>query len=119
VTSSLEGAWTVEDYIHIDWGPEFHAQFSEHYPDVASPAVTVDVGWLAMQQALAFGGSGYFPERLVREHLDSGRLQLVPESLTFKLPAYAVFPRESHHDTLNHALEGLRMLAQKETRGQS
>jgi LysR family transcriptional regulator, flagellar master operon regulator len=114
VTSPREGNWTGEDYIHIDWGPEFHAQFSEHHPDVASPAMTVNIGWLAMQQVLSFGGSGYFLQRLVREHLDSGRLQLVPDSPVFKLPAHVVFPRESHHDTLNHALEGLRVLAQQE-----
>jgi hypothetical protein len=28
-----------------------------------------------------------------------------------------VFPRESHHDTLYHALEGLRLQAEKEARG--
>lgn len=117
VMSPREAGWAGEDYIHIDWGPEFHAQFSEHYPDVASPAMTVNIGWLAMQQVLTYAGSGYFPERLVREHLDSGRLTRVPDSPVFKLPAYAVFPRESHHDTLNHALEGLRMLAQQQARG--
>lgn len=114
VASPRASEWTGEDYIHIDWGPEFHAQFSEHYPDVASPAMTVNIGWLAIQQTLAYGGSGYFPQRLVREHIDSGRLQLVPDSPVFSLPAYAVFPRESHHDALNHALEGLRVLAQAE-----
>ncbi len=114
VTSSLKKSWTGEDYIHIDWGPEFHAQFSEHYPEVASPAMTVNIGWLAMQQVLAFGGSGYFPERLVREHIDGGRLQRVPDSPHFKLPAYIVYPRESHHETLNHALDGLRALGEEE-----
>lgn len=114
VASPRASEWTGEDYIHIDWGPEFHAQFSEHYPDVASPAMTVNIGWLAIQQTLAYGGSGYFPQRLVREYIDSGRLQLVPDSPVFSLPAYAVFPRESHHDALNHALEGLRVLAQAE-----
>lgn len=117
VTSPREVPWTGEGYLHVDWGPEFHAQFSEHYPAVASPAITVNIGWLAMHHVLSFGGSGYFPERLVREYLDSGRLQQVPDSPAFKLPAYVVFPRESHHDTLNHALEGLRMLAEKEMRG--
>jgi DNA-binding transcriptional LysR family regulator len=117
VGSPRAGNWTGEDYIHIDWGPEFHAQFSEHYPQVPAPAMTANIGWLAMQHILAYGGSGYFPERLVRQHLDSGRLQRVPDSLVFKLPAYAVFPRESHHDTLNHALDGLRLQAEKEARG--
>ncbi len=119
VASPGETAWSGDDYLHIDWGPEFNAQFSEHFPDVDSPAVTVNIGWLAMQQALDFGGSSYLPRRLVQEHIDSGCLQHVPDSPVFKLPAYVVFPRESYHDTLNHALEGLRMLAEKEMRGKA
>jgi DNA-binding transcriptional LysR family regulator len=117
VSTPREGAWTGEGYLHVDWGPEFHARFSEHFSSLAPPAMTANIGWLAMHHVLAFGGSGYFPERLVREHLDSGRLLRVPGSPEFRLPAYVVFPRESHHDTLNHALEGLRMLAGKEARG--
>ncbi len=113
--SPREAEWTGEDYMHIDWGPEFHAQFSEHYPHVPPPAMTANIGWLAMQQTIAYGGSGYFPERLAREHIKHGRLQQVPGSLAFKLPAYAVFPRESRHDTLSHALEGLRLLAGRES----
>ena len=114
VTSSLERGWPDPGYIHIDWGPEFHAQFSEHYPAVASPAMTANIGWLGVQQVLAFGGSGYFPLRLVRQHLESGKLLRLPDSPRFKLPAYLVYPRESHHEALDHALDGLRTMGREE-----
>lgn len=119
VTSSLARGWPDEGYIHIDWGPEFHAQFSEYHPDVASPALTANIGWLGVQQVLAHGGSGYFPLRLVRQHIQDGRLLRVPDSPIFKLPAYVVFPKESHHKALSQALDGLRSMGREEqARGQ-
>lgn len=114
VTHDLERDWFDAGYIHIDWGPEFHAQFSAHYPDVAPPALTANIGWLGVQQAVNFGGSGYFPLRLIRQHLEAGRLSRVPDSPSFKLPAYVVFARGTDSATLNQALEGLRNLAKEE-----
>ena len=61
VTSDRKRGWPDPGYIHIDWGPEFHAQFSEHYADVPPPALVANIGWLGVQQLLAYGGSGYFP----------------------------------------------------------
>ena len=114
VTTSLDRGWPDEGYIHIGWGPEFDAKFSEHYPDVASPALTANIGWLGVQQVLAYGGSGYFPLRMVRQHLKSGKLMRVPDSPLFKLPAYLVYPRESHHNALSQALDGLRNMGREE-----
>jgi len=114
VTSDLARGWPDEGYIHIDWEPEFHAQFSEHYPDVSTPTLVANIGWLGVQQLLAYGGSGYFPQRLVRRHLESGRLWQVPDSPQFRLPAFMVFPRDNDSATLKHALDGLRQLARSE-----
>ena len=114
VTSDLARGWPDEGYIHIDWEPEFHAQFSEHYPDVSTPTLVANIGWLGVQQLLAYGGSGYFPQRLVQRHLESGRLWRVPDSPQFRLPAFMVFPRDNDSATLKHALDGLRQLARSE-----
>ena len=116
VTSDLARGWPDPGYIHIDWGPEFHALFSDHHPEVGPPALVANIGWLGVQQLLTYGGSGYFPQRLVRQYLDAGRLWQVPGSPTPRLPAWMVFPRDNASATLAVALAGLRQLAQEERR---
>jgi len=78
------------------------------------PTLVANIGWLGVQQLLTYGGSGYFPLRLVRHHLETGQLWRVPQSPQFKLTAYMVFPRDSDSATLKNALEGLRTLAREE-----
>jgi DNA-binding transcriptional LysR family regulator len=114
VTSDLKRGWPDEDYIHIDWGPEFHAQFSDHFPDMGPPTLVANIGWLGVQQLLTYGGSGYFPQRLVRRYIEAGQLWRVPHTPQFKLPAYMVFPRDNDNATLKQALDGLRELARAE-----
>jgi len=114
VTSDPARGWPDPGYVHIDWGPEFHAQFSEHYADLGPPALVANIGWLGVQQLLTYGGSGYFPQRLVRDQLKAGRLWQVPDSPQFRLPAWMVFPRDSDNPTLAQALDGLRRLARQE-----
>lgn len=114
VTSDRTRGWPDPGYIHIDWGPEFHAQFSDYHADAGPPALVANIGWLGVQQLLAYGGSGYFPLRLVRHHLEAGRLWQLPDSPAFKLPAWMVYPRDSDSAPLTHALDGLRELAREE-----
>ena len=114
VTSDLARGWPDAGYIHVDWGPEFHAQFSDHHPDAPPPTLVANIGWLGVQQLLTYGGSGYFPHRLVRRYLEAGQLWYVPDSPQFRLPAYMVFPRDSDSGTLKSALDGLRTLAVEE-----
>lgn len=116
VTSDLARGWPDEGYIHIDWGPEFHAQFSDQHPEVPAPTLVANIGWLGVQQLLTYGGSGYFPQRLVRHYLEAGQLWHLPGSPQVRLPSWMVFPRDSEGDspTLNIALDGLRTLAREE-----
>ncbi len=113
VTSDKKRGWPDPGYIHIDWGPEFHAQFSEHYADVPPPALVANIGWLGVQQLLTYGG-GYFPLRLVRHLIEERRLWPVKNAPAFKLPAWMVYPRDSDNATLKQALEGLGELARVE-----
>jgi len=114
VTNDPKRPWPDPDYIHIDWGTEFHALFSDHHPEMGAPTLVANIGWLGVQQVLTYGGSGYFPLRLVRHYLEAGQLWRVPQSPQFKLTAYMVFPRDSDSATLKNALEGLRTLAREE-----
>lgn len=114
VTSTPGRDWQDDRYIHIDWGPEFHARFSEHFPDMPPPSLTANIGWLGVQQILAHGGSGYFPVRLVRRYVETGQLARVAETPAFRLPAWLVYPRDTEHETLRQALEGLRRMGREE-----
>ncbi len=114
VATEPDRAWPDQGYIHMDWGPEFHAQFSTSFPEMAPPAITANIGWLVMQQILHCGGSGYFPMRMTRDLIEQGQLWRVPHSPSFSLPAYMVFPLDRQDDVLESALTSLRALAAEE-----
>lgn len=114
VTTEADQAWRNERYVHIDWGPEFEAQFTTHHPDADPPALIANVGWLGIQQMLHSGGSGYFPQRLTRHLITEGRVWRVEESPIFSLPVYLVYPQDRRDEPMQRALEGLRALGEKE-----
>jgi DNA-binding transcriptional LysR family regulator len=99
------------DYIYVDWGPEFFAQHSLAFPNFAGAALTVNIGWLALQRILAYGGTGYFPARMVREHEVAGQLHRVAGAPEFRLPAYLCFPTKVDPDPLALALDTIRRVA--------
>ena len=110
-TKEKRDAQPDEDYIYIDWGAEFYAQHSVHFPDYAGAGVVANIGWLGLQHILQSGGSGYFPLRLVVPHLKSGRLHRTPLAPEFRLPAYAVYPDEPGSDAVGLALGAMRQIA--------
>lgn len=103
------------DYVYVDWGPEFYARHSAHFPDLVGPALTVNIGWLGLQHILHHGGSGYFPLRLVRDYLADHRLMRIAGAPEFSQPAYLVYASEDRAAYLDAALEAIRDLARHET----
>lgn len=116
VSSHPERGWPDPGYVHIDWGTEFHAQFSTRYPDIPPPALTANIGWLAMQCLFQSGGSAFLPTRIARRWLQQERLFRVSGSPQFSLPVYMVYPTDRAEDHLATALIGLRVLAREEQR---
>jgi len=99
------------DYIYVDWGPEFLAHHNLAFPNFTGAALTVNVGWLGLQRMLAYGGTGYFPARLVREHELDGKLHRVAGTAEFRLQAYLCYPAKSESETLTIALDAMRRIA--------
>jgi DNA-binding transcriptional LysR family regulator len=99
------------DYIYVDWGPEFFAQHSLAFPNFSGAALTVNVGWLGLLQILRYGGSGYFPARLLVEHEAAGRIHRVPQAPEFRQPAYLCFPAKSDSEALALAVDTIRRVA--------
>lgn len=100
-----------EGFVYVDWGPDFHVKHSMNFPDFGTPALVVGIAWLGLQHILSCGGSGYFPRRLVRPYIDAGRLFRVPDSPTFALPAYMVYPSDGDADLHGTALGAMRRVA--------
>lgn len=98
-------------YVFIDWGPEFYARHSASFPNFVGPALTANIGWLGLQHVLAEGGAGYFPARLVRDHLQAGRLTHLKDAPVFALPAYVVYPGDLDAELAATALGAMRELA--------
>ncbi len=116
VTSNPERPWPDPGYIHVDWGPEFHAQFGARFPDLETSARTANIGWLAMQLMLSHGGSAYLPVRMVRAAIERGQLWRLHESPLIAMPAYMVFPFDRDEAHLARAVQRLRTLAAEERR---
>jgi DNA-binding transcriptional LysR family regulator len=114
-TGTAAGFQPDEHYVLVDWGPEFHAKHNASFPDFAGPGLTANIGWLGLQHILASGGSGYFPERLVRPYLDNGRLQLCQGAPDFSLPAYVVWAIREDDDLIAFALDRLRAVVARQT----
>lgn len=104
------------DYVFVDWGPEFRQSHGQSFPDLKTPAVSVGLGALGLQHILAHGGSGYFPMRVVRNYLGNGRLFKVDDAPEFRRPAWLVYTQEEGRaDWFGTALEGLRHVASLES----
>jgi len=116
VTTDKMRPWPDPGYIHVDWGTEFFHQFSVHFPDHPTPALSANIGWIGIQQLLMSGGSAYFPVRMVRTLIAEKRLHRVPDSPQFSVTAHMVYPLSRNDDFLQQALEGLRRFGRDERR---
>lgn len=118
VTSDPNGRWqdASSSYVHVDWGPEFLAQFAARFPAVDTSATRVNIGWLALQLIGNHGGSAYCPIRLVHRFIENRQLFLVDDSPLITLPVYMVYPLDRQEPHIAKALEGLRVLGAEEDR---
>lgn len=112
VTTSRRGQpQRANDYVFVDWGPEFAARHNLAFPELSNAATFVGLGPLGLQYILDAGGSGYFRLNVVQRYLKSGRLRLVPGAAEFSYPAYAVYSENADAKIVTPALVGLRHVA--------
>ncbi len=101
------------DYVLVDWGPEFLAWHNTSFPDFDGPPIMANIGWIGLRHILAAGGTGYFPERLVRPHLAAGRLVRRTDAPDFTLPAYVVWSPDGDAALAEFALDRLRAIVDR------
>jgi DNA-binding transcriptional LysR family regulator len=111
VTTGPRADTAADDYVFVDWGPEFRANHHRAFPDAPSPVVSVNHGPLALDYILAVGGSGYFRMEAARPHLESGRLRLVPDKPRFSYSIYALYSRRADERLIERVRTGLRTVA--------
>lgn len=100
-----------DDYVFVDWGPEFRANHHTAFPDAPSPVLSVNHGPLALDYILAVGGAGYFRMEAARPHLESGRLHLVADKPRFSYSIYAVYSGTADELLMERVRNGLRAVA--------
>lgn len=110
-TRSASSPEPGKDYVYVDWGPEFYTRHSACFPSFTGPSVTANIGWLGLRHVLENGGSGYFPVRIVKPHLESGHLHSVDGAPDFFMPAYAVYPSDEGASNVRNALDLMRKIA--------
>lgn len=110
-TSEDYSRYLDDDYIFIDWGPEFVQAHKTHYPDFRASHVTLALGTLAARYVVEHGRAAYFPARFIEEEVEEGTLHLVPDAPIFPFPVYAVWNTESDTALVQRALVSLRRIA--------
>ena len=100
-----------DDYVYVDWGPEFRDSHHTAFPDAPGPALSINHGPLALEYILAVGGTGYFRMEAARPHLESGRLHLVRDRPRFSYSVYAVYSAKADERLMERVRAGLRAVA--------
>lgn len=100
-----------DDYVYVDWGPEFRDSHHTAFPDAPGPALSVNHGPLALEYILTVGGTGYFRMEAARPHLESGRLHLVRDRPKFSYSVYAVYSAKADERLMERVRAGLRAVA--------
>ena len=111
----LSPGW-VEDYVFVDWGDVFSSEHADAFPRMETAAISVGLGALGLQYILKYGGSGYFPVRVVQPLIETGVLHRLDGAPVLRRPAYVVYrsdPADAENQAL--ALEGLRSIAERES----
>lgn len=113
VRARLDGRDAQEDdYIHVDWGPQFAAQRGIGPAAFGEPGLLVGLGPLGLNYILRVGGSGYFRMGAVKPYLSSGQLELVEDAPRFTYPAYAVYSDSADaRSDVREVLRGLKEVA--------
>ena len=72
---------------------------------------SLSLGPLALNFILDQKRAGYFPARLVKQHIDNGSLYMVQDAPIFPFPAYVIGNAEKNPDLMRRALDHLHRVA--------
>ncbi len=96
-----------DDYVFVNWGPEFRSDHALNYPDIKRPHMSLDLGVLGIDYLTRAKAAGYFPRCVCTPYLQNGLLREIPDVPVFTYPVYAVHTNDLETDVLKAALLGL------------
>lgn len=95
-----------DNYVLIDWGTSFQIQHAQEIKTKILPALRTNTGRIALDYILKNGGAAYLPRSLVKEHLQAGRLFILPEAPILTRTLFASFHAASgREDIINTVIE--------------
>jgi LysR family transcriptional regulator, flagellar master operon regulator len=113
VSSAKPGRKAANDYVMVDWGVDFLQDHAAAFPELANPALNLDIGPMSLDYVMANQCSAYFPQRMVRSHVARGRLRQPKRARKFIYPVYMVYPETRNEESFEPVLERLRRDAGK------
>lgn len=97
-----------ENYVLVDWGPEFIRAHGIEFPDFRFSGVTLAIGALAADFIRRRQGSAYLPARYVKRYIDEGTLHLVPDAPAFPYPVWMVWRDDADPAVIQATREAVR-----------
>jgi LysR family transcriptional regulator, flagellar master operon regulator len=97
----------ADNYVYVDWGPDFAAQHNRVHPELASTRTQIGLGPLALRFLLKAGGAGYFRTRAIDRHCVEGHLHRIPGVPTFSYSLYAAYSERADPTLIDWARERL------------
>lgn len=101
------------DYVFIDWGPDFQQDHAAAYPEFNNPGLNLDLGSVGVDYLLNNECSGYFPSRIVKPFLARGRVRQQKRARRFVYPVYMVYPEARDEESYDPIMTELRSEARR------
>lgn len=102
----------MDNYILVDWGPEFRIEHDRAFTAMAKPAISTGTVFGAVRYVLIQKAAAYLPLSAVEAYIRSGELKRVDGAPVFHRPIFLAHPSNpASSDVIDVALGGLRQCA--------
>lgn len=110
-TTDKVGGGSSEEFIYVDWGPQFSEQQFLGQARAYDPSLFVGLGPLGLAYMLRVGGHGYFRKSVAAPYIRQGYLEMVPDAAEITYPAYVVYTEATDQTHIGPCLNALREVA--------
>lgn len=101
-----------DQYVFVDWGPEFVQAHAINLPQLTNPGLTFALGSMTIDFILSRSCAAYVPARSVGDHIAANRLTLVPDAPKFPYPIFHVWREDLDEEIIAVARNTIHRIAQ-------